>query len=135
VTCRLHYLEAQNQILKNKLEQALQETIRQKAKNKDLQNRLFGRKSEKESSKNSEKSGSADNDSVIKPKRKRGQQNGSQGHGRTARPDLPVVPEERDLSDEQKTCTNCRRPYQRKDSNSNYGTATKTAGQNPARPV
>jgi transposase len=115
VTCRLHYLEAQNQILKNKLEQALQETIRQKAKNKDLQNRLFGRKSEKASSKKSEKSGSADNDSVIKPKRKRGQQNGCQGHGRTARPDLPVVPEERDLSDEQKTCTNCRRPYQRKE--------------------
>jgi transposase len=115
VTCRLHYLEAQNQILKNKLEQALQETIRQKAKNKDLQNRLFGRKSEKASSKKSEKSGSADNDSVIKPKRKRGQQNGSQGHGRTARPDLPVVLEERDLSDEQKTCTNCRRPYQRKE--------------------
>ncbi len=65
VTCRLHYLEAQNQILKNKLEQALQETIRQKAKNKDLQNRLFGRKSEKASSKKSEQSGSADNDSVI----------------------------------------------------------------------
>lgn len=112
VTCRLHYLEAQNQILKNKLEQALQETIRQKAKNKDLQNRLFGKKSEKASSKKSEQS-TTDHGAVTKGKR--GQQNGRQGHGRTARPDLPVVPEERDLSDEQKTCTNCRRPYQRKE--------------------
>ncbi len=105
--CRINYLEAQNRDLKSKLEKSRQEIIRQRAKNKDLQNRLFGKKSEKKSASKSEKTHDAGNN------RKRGQQKGSQGHGRTERPDLPVVYEEHDLSDEQKICANCRLPYHR----------------------
>ncbi len=109
--CRINYLEAQNSDLKSKLEKARQEIIRQKAKNKDLQNRLFGKKSEKNSTSQSEKDNGADSNTATR--RKRGQQKGSQGHGRTERPGLPVVDEELDLSDEQKACSNCRLPFNR----------------------
>jgi transposase len=109
--CRLHYLEAQNLILKSKLEQAQQEVIRQKAKNKDLQNRLFGKKSEKSGTKKSEKDPGNDHETAIR--HKRGQQKGSQGHGRTERPDLTVIEEQRDLNNEKKTCTVCGCPHKR----------------------
>lgn len=109
--CRINYLEVHNRDLRSKLEKSLQEIIRQKAKNKDLQNRLFGKKSEQKSSNKSEKGHSTDNETANS--RKRGQQKGSKGHGRTERPDLPIIHEEHDPGDEQKICVDCRLPHRR----------------------
>ncbi|MCP3883611.1 MAG: IS66 family transposase [Sulfitobacter sp.] len=89
------------------MEALKQENIRKDAKIKDLQSRLFGKKSEKYSRLKSEKGGKADTPS----KRKRGQQPGRPGHGRTQRPDLPVVHDEIDLADADKCCRICGLPY------------------------
>ncbi len=43
--------------------------------------------------------------------RKRGQQPGRPGHGRTQRPDLPIVHNERDLADAEKCCPTCGLPH------------------------
>ena len=106
LTCRASYWEAQHARAKSEIEKLRQEAILKDAKIKDLQNRLFGKKSEKNNPLKSEK-GKADTPS----KRKRGQQPGSKGHGRTPRPDLPVVHEEIDLADEEKCCATCGLPY------------------------
>ena len=65
-------------------EKKLKQTVKElKGEIRGLRNRLFGKKSEKKSSSKEEgKSRSSD------PKRSRGQQPGSKGHGRTDRPDL-----------------------------------------------
>ncbi|MCP4379672.1 MAG: IS66 family transposase [bacterium] len=81
------------------------ESQRKDAKIKDLQNRLFGKKSEKQGSAKSEKEDNPTSE------RKRGQQPGRGGHGRTPRPDLPVVPEVRDLPEDTKQCPTCHLPY------------------------
>jgi len=101
--------EAQHARAKSRIEALKQEIILKDAKIKDLQNRLFGRKSEKNSSLKSEKGDKADTPS----KRNRGQQPGSRGHGRTQRPDLPVVHDEIDLSDTEKFCPTCGLPHLR----------------------
>src|SRR3989441_2967005 len=74
---------------------ALQATIR------DLTQRLYGTKSEQ--------SASPDGTSASKPisPRQRGQQPGSQGHGRSDRSALPVVAEVHDLSEAAKHCPTC----------------------------
>jgi transposase len=79
---RASYWEAQFTQLKQKFAKAEAESQRKDAKIKDLQNRLFGKKSEKPGSTKSEK---GDNPTS---ERKRGQQPGRGGHGRTPRPDL-----------------------------------------------
>jgi len=104
---RASYWEAQHARVKSQLEEARQEILLKEAKIKDLQNRLFGKKSEKNSPLKSEK-GKANTSS----KRNRGQQPGSRGHGRTQRPDLPVVHDEIDLTDAEKYCSTCGLPYQ-----------------------
>ena len=80
--------------LKKEVE-TLQATIR------DLTQRLYGTKSEQ----------SAGADGTTSPQvsspRHRGQQAGSQGHGRRDRSALPVVAEVRDLSEEAKYCPTC----------------------------
>ena len=76
---RASYWEAQHARLKFQLEEVRQDNLVKDAKIKDLQNRLFGRKSEKDRRLKSEKDGPDDS----QPKRKRGQQPGSAGHGRT----------------------------------------------------
>ncbi len=43
--------------------------------------------------------------------RPRGQQKGSKGHGRTHRPDLPVLDEEHDIAAEDTLCPVCTKPY------------------------
>jgi transposase len=68
---------------------------------------LFGKKSEKTSALKSEKDGQDDSRS----KRKRGQQPGSQGHGRTQRPDLPIIHEQSDLAEGEKSCRTCGLPH------------------------
>jgi len=82
------YWEGQHKqtILREKI---LKKTIEEhKAKIRDLNKQLFGKKSEKKSS--------GKNEGSIKPstpKRPRGQQEGSKGHGRTLHPDLKSVEE------------------------------------------
>ena len=102
------YWEAQHGKVKAE-NAALKQAIELKdAKIKDLQNRLFGKRSEKESPKKSEKGTNA-----CPNKRKRGQQPGSRGHGRTQRPDLPIVPEDSDLPEDETKCPICGLPDER----------------------
>ncbi len=102
------YWKAQHDQVKIKLEKANQKISEYLGKIKDLKNRVFGKKTEKGKSTSENK----DNPGTD-PKRPRGQQQFSQGHGRTERPDLPVVPEEKDLPDAEKVCPNCGLPHRR----------------------
>src|SRR6266849_3008251 len=79
--------------------EALEATVR------DLNQRLYGTKSEKSSG--------ADGTSSPKPAtpRNRGQQPGSQGHGRSDRSALPVVAEVHDLSEAAKHCPACGKAF------------------------
>lgn len=107
LTSRASYWEAQHARVKSQLEELKQDNLLKEAKIKDLQNRLFGKKSEKNSPLQSEKDRQEDPVS----KRRRGQQPGSVGHGRTQRPDLPVVHDESDLADAEKRCPTCGLPH------------------------
>ena len=92
-----------NAILReNKLKQTIKEL---EGKIRDLRNRLFGKKSEQKGSSNDK-----DNSKSPTSKRPRGQQHGSQGHGRTIRPDLPEKKESVNFS-EDPICSNCGKPY------------------------
>ena len=105
LTWRANYWEAQHARVKSQMEAFQQDIILKDAKIKDLQNRLFGKKSEKNSPLKSEKG-----DRAPKSGRNRGQQPGSRGHGRTHRPDLPVVHDEIDLPEDEKRCPKCGLP-------------------------
>ena len=92
-------------------EEALKKIIKkQGGQIRDLKNRLFGKKSEKKSS--GKKEGGA---KPAEPKRPRGQQPGSKGHGRTTRVHLPHVDESIDFSDVPK-CSKCGTAYIRDES-------------------
>jgi len=80
--------------LKDELQQAKAEII-------NLKQRLFGKKSEK----NARKDGGPNKRSSST--RNKGQQPGSTGHGRTPRPNLPVIEEIRDVASEEKYCSVC----------------------------
>ena len=89
---------AREKILKQKIKE-------QEGQIRDLRNRVFGKKSEKKgSSKNESKSKNST------PKRPRGQQPGSKGHGRTQRPELPEKTEYAELTVEP-VCPCCNKPY------------------------
>ena len=80
----------------------------QAAQIRTLQRRLFGKKSEQG------KGGSQDapeSQSDLSIKLPRGQQKGSRGHGRTLRPDLPVIEEQHELHGKPCSCANCGLPY------------------------
>ncbi len=64
---------------------------------KVLSNSLYGRRSEKQKRPSSG--------------RRRGQQPGAPGHGRTARPDIEVVEESWHASEDELTCSSCGKPY------------------------
>ena len=64
---------------------------------KVLSNSLYGRRSEKQKRPPSG--------------RRRGQQPGAPGHGRTARPDIEVVEESWHPSDDELTCSSCGKRY------------------------
>lgn len=81
--------------------EAAQATIR------DLRQRLYGKKSEKSTTKQDTSPSNPNTTPANKPVRKRGQQQGAPGHGRTPRPDLPVYEEIRDLADADKCCPHC----------------------------
>ena len=87
-------------------EKILKQTIKeQEGKIRDLRSRVFGKKSEKKSS-NKDQIGSKE----PKSKRRRGQQPGSKGHGRTKRPSLPQKREEAKFP-EAPVCPCCNEPY------------------------
>ena len=79
-----------------------------KAKLKKREERLFGRKSEKGTA--SKESGKNTNDQ--NPKKNRGQQLGSSGHGRREHNDLPCVEEVVSLAPEEARCSCCGLPYE-----------------------
>ena len=87
-------------------EKILQQTIKKlEGQIRDLRHRIFGKKNEKPSAK--EENGKPKD---PKSKRPRGQQPGSEGHGLTERPDLPVK-EEKVVFDEIPICPVCGKPY------------------------
>ncbi len=87
LTHQANYWQAQHSKAKEKITQLEQKVLCLEGKVKDLKNRLFGKHSEK-----SKYSGSSEKDEAVDPpKRPRGQQPNSKGHGRTTRPDLPVA--------------------------------------------
>ncbi len=87
-------------------EKILQQTIKKlEGQIRDLRHRIFGKKSEKPSTK-----GENGKPKDPKPKRPRGQQPGSNGHGLTERPDLPVK-EEKVVFDETPICPVCAKSY------------------------
>ena len=108
LTAQANYWKAQYARVKAENEALKQELAVKDAKIKDLQNRLFGKKSEKDNPKHSEK-GATESSST----RKRGQQPGCRGHGRTPRPNLPIVVEHSDLPEDKKSCPICGLPYER----------------------
>lgn len=89
-------------------EQELKEQIEKlQARVRDLRQRLFGRKSEK---------GAARSEQQIQArsgsKRRRGQQPGSRGHGRTSWAHLPIREEEHDVPEGHKQCPDCGKPLE-----------------------
>jgi transposase len=78
----------------------------EKAKVRDLNQRLYGKKSEQ--SKKTDAKTQSPLPAVSRPK---GQQQGSPGHGRTERPDLPVITEIHDVDQDKKSCFQCGLPY------------------------
>jgi len=75
------------------------------ARIRDLEQRLYGKRGEKGTTASEAQPGG------VKPSRPRGQVPGSKGHGRTARPLLPVVEEMRTLPPEAQACPCCRLPF------------------------
>lgn len=88
-------------------EEALKKIIKeQEGQIRDLKNRLFGKKSEKKSS--GKKEGEV---KCKEPKRHRGQQPGSKGHGRTIFSHLPHSNEWYDFSEQVPRCSKCGKDY------------------------
>ncbi|MCP5018430.1 MAG: hypothetical protein GY938_24600, partial [Ketobacter sp.] len=102
-----NYWKRQHAQLKKRYEQQTQELELAQAKIRDLEQRLYGKKSEKGTTKR-DKPTTEDSPAASRP---RGQQKGSSGHGRTPRPDLPVVEEQRDVAPEDKKCPICAKAY------------------------
>ena len=102
-----NYWKRQHARLKERHETLKQELELAHAKIRDLEQRLYGKKSEKGTTKRDQPT----SDNKPASSRPRGQPKGSRGHGRTARPDLPLVEEERDVAPEERTCKHCGKAY------------------------
>ena len=102
-----NFWKSQHAQLRKKTLILQQELASAHAQIRDLKHRLYGKKSEKKGGIQSEQMFATD----APPRRPRGQQKGSQGHGRTPRPDLPVVAEQQDLAPEDKVCSLCGKAY------------------------
>ncbi|MES9906474.1 MAG: IS66 family transposase [Sedimenticola sp.] len=107
LTQQINYWKAQHAKAKEKVEQLKQEILCLAGKIKDLQNRLFGKRCEKNNRKGASEKGSPED----APRKPRGQQPNSKGHGRTKRPDLPIIHDKRDLPEEAKKCATCGLPH------------------------
>ena len=105
LTCSAKYWQSQHARALDR-ETALKKRVAElEAEVRDLKQRLYGKKSEKGGTTRNEGNGRGGNT------RPRGQQAGSPGHGRTKRPHLPVVEEERDVDPEEKHCPKCGKPH------------------------
>jgi len=102
-----NYWKSQHGHLKKQNEELKQALASAHAKIRDLKQRLYGKKSEKGTAKRDQPT----TGERLASSRPRGQQKGSKGHGRTPRPDLPVVDEERDVAPEDKKCSMCGKAY------------------------
>jgi len=105
--CEAGYWRSMHEKALTKTDRLNNEIKQLKGKVRDLTNRIFGKKSEK---KNSSKKAGESKDKGSGEKRKRGQQPGTEGHGRTKRPDLPRVEESVDFPKEPK-CPECGAAY------------------------
>lgn len=103
-----NYWEAQFGQSKAREEVLKRENEELKAKLKKREQQLFGRKSEKGTTGNDVNKSAADKD----PKKSRGQQPGSSGHGRRDHNALPRVDETIALSPEDARCACCGLPYE-----------------------
>ena len=97
-----NYWKSQYEQSQKRLMASEKELEAERAKNRDLTQRLYGKKSEKSASSERGKP-----ETETSPKKKRGHQPGAQGHGRTKRPNLPVKDEEHDLLETDKCCSEC----------------------------
>jgi transposase len=102
-----NYWKGQYNQVKQKNEDLKLELESAHARIRDLKQRLYGKKTEKGVSKRDEPGMQNRADTP----RSRGQQKGSKGHGRTLRPDLPIIEEEHDIAAEDKLCPVCTKPY------------------------
>jgi transposase len=101
-----NYWKAQFERAVKREEQLKKQLEEQKGIVRDLQQRVFGKKSEK----NSKKKDSNPNKDQPE-KRKRGSKKGSPGHGRTSRPDLPIIKEKLDIPRDSRICRECGLAY------------------------
>jgi len=104
--CELGYWRSMHEKALSRIDKLNRIIAHQKGIIRDLTNRLFGKKGEKKGSK--KKDGEPKN--TTPEERERGQQPGSEGHGRTERPDLPRVEEPVDFSEIPK-CSECGTAY------------------------
>ena len=105
--CEAGYWRSMHEKALTKTDRLNNEIKQLKGKVRDLTNRIFGKKSEK---KNSSKKAGESKHKGSGEKRKRGQQPGTEGHGRTKRPNLPRVEESVDFPKEPK-CPECGTAY------------------------
>jgi len=104
--CEANYWKAQHARAVEREQEAKAEIEKLKAKIRLRESQLFGKKSEKTA--HSEK---IENEEKAAPK-KRGHQRGQKGHGRQTNQDLPVKEEFIDLSESQRCCKTCHKPYE-----------------------
>lgn len=107
---KANYWEAQFQQVKTREIELVDEVEELKAKLRKREQQLFGRKSEKNTSSQEKNPNTATQ--PEKPKKKRGQQLGSKGHGRRDYSDLPTTEEVVTLAKESACCPCCNLPYQ-----------------------
>lgn len=106
---KAHYWETQFQKVKTREEELLSEVEELKAKLRKREQQLFGKSSEKTSKTQDTHAGLK---KPEEPKKNRGQQPGSNGHGRRDYSHLPVVREEVFLPPENSNCPCCHLPYE-----------------------
>ncbi len=104
---QINYYKFQHQSALKREAELKKQLDQEKAKVRDLNQRLYGKKAEK-----SKKSKDQPKDTLPPSPRPRGQQADTNGHGRTDRPHLPVIEEILDLPEDEKLCTDCGLPHQ-----------------------
>jgi hypothetical protein len=105
---RAHYWEAQFNKFKSREDHLKIEVEALKAKLRKREQQLFGKRSERSSP-------GQDKFDVLEsttPKRKKGQQIGSKGHGKRDYSDLPAVEEVVGLFEKDAICRSCQFPYE-----------------------
>lgn len=102
---KANYWQAQYERLLQRESDLKAQVATHEATIRDLKQRLYGKKSEKSSGSERVR------ESELASRRKRGQQPGSPGHGRSDRSALPVVDEVYELSEAAACCPCCGEPF------------------------